>query len=70
MEIVQTTDELLVEIKKNGLVARLINESEKEEHCAYQNCNDPVVLYVEGLIVCTKHAMTLMRCFMPDRKKI
>lgn len=67
----ETIDETLEKIKASGLYVSIIELSSPEykEHCAYQSCDDQVIFSVEHLSVCQKHAISLMHCFIPDRKK-
>jgi hypothetical protein len=69
-EIKETLDETLETIRKSGLGVALIDPSSEEakDHCAYQSCKEAVVLTVETLPVCQKHAISLMHCFIPDCK--
>ena len=67
---VETIDETLAKITTSGLHIRIIASSapEVKDHCAYESCDDAVVFTMEGLTVCQKHAVSLMHCFIPDRK--
>jgi len=68
-DIPKTIDETLEVIKESGLYIRLVDSETEEakEHCAYMSCNESVVFSVEDLVVCQKHAISLMHCFIPDR---
>lgn len=69
-EIPETIDETLAIIKESGLYVRLVDPDKEEakEHCAYLSCNNSVALSVEDLVVCQAHSISLMHCFIPDRK--
>lgn len=67
-EVAETVEQTLEKVKKNGLYIKLIdpNLPEAKEHCAYQSCDSPVVFFMETHLVCQKHALSLLRCFVPD----
>jgi hypothetical protein len=65
----ETLAQTLDKIKNSGLAIKIIASESKEskEHCAYQSCEDIVVFQMESLCVCQKHAVSLMRCFIPEK---
>jgi hypothetical protein len=70
IEEIETIDDTLAKIRKSGLCIKIVNPSstESKEHCAYQKCNEVVKFTMESLLVCQKHAVSLMHCFIPDCK--
>lgn len=65
----ETLTQTLDKIKNSGLAIKIIAAESKEskEHCAYQSCEEIVVFQMESLCVCQKHAVSLMRCFIPEK---
>lgn len=70
-EKLETINETLAKITTSGLHIKILEVSSQEaqEHCAYESCDEAVVFSMEGLYVCQEHAVSLMHCFIPERKK-
>jgi len=55
-------------VTKNGLDIRLIEHNERRV-CAFKSCGDKAQVLMEGFYICEKHALVLLKNFIPRRPK-